>query len=173
MIPPITQAIPGVGSMPGTGITPGGPGGPPKTGPSETSFQDHMQPTSGANNAQGPNGVQNTDAANKVQGPGEINTQKVNGTAKTPDRQDMFAHLDKVQNEYKAFMGERAGIEKQVAEGKLKATDPKVVASRQGEMRNLLHFQMEMQGASMKVEIASKVVEHATSGVKTMMSTQA
>jgi hypothetical protein len=36
-----------------------------------------------------------------------------------------------------------------------------------------LHFQIEMQNAAMKVEIASKVVEHATSGVKTVLSTQA
>jgi hypothetical protein len=60
-----------------------------------------------------------------------------------------------------------------VTEGKLKADDPKVVQHRHDEMRMMLHFQSEMQGTAVQVEIASKVVEHATSGIKTVLSTQA
>ena len=39
-----------------------------------------------------------------------------------------------------------------MAEGKLKSDDPRVQVQRQAEMRTMLHFQIEMQNAAMKVD---------------------
>ena len=87
--------------------------------------------------------------------------------------QDMFGQFDKIRGEFEGFIKKSGELDQAVAEGKLKFNDPKVVQQRREELRMLLHFQTEMQAAAMKVEIASKVVEHGTSGVKTVLSTQA
>jgi hypothetical protein len=129
-------------------------------------FRSHLD-----NNIQQVNGPQN-DQVNSVE-----STQRVNpGTI--PDKQnmmgqDMFGQFDKIRGEFDAFLKKSGELDKAVSEGKLKISDPKVVQQRREEMRMLLHFQSEMQGTAMKVEIASKVVEHGTSGVKTVLSTQA
>ena len=96
----------------------------------------------------------------------------MNGT-EIPDQQDLFGHFDHVRKEFDNFLQKNSEMDKMVSEGKLKPGDPKVVQARREEMRMLLHFQNEMQGTAVKVEIASKVVEHATSGIKTVLSTQA
>ena len=169
-LPPMGGATPGGGSG-----SPGGPGGAGAAGKPEQSFQSHLdggvnesqstQATQGVNDPSKVNQTNQTDAAAR--------TQKVTGDAKVPDRQDMFGHFDKVRKDFQQFVNKTSDVDKMVKEGKLRPDDPKVQAHRQSEMKQLMHFQMEMQGASMKVEIASKVVEHATSGLKTMMSTQA
>ena len=105
-------------------------------------------------------------------------TQRVN-PGQIPDKQnmlgnqDMFGQFDKIRGEFETFLKKSGDLDQAVAEGKIKFNDPKVTQQRREEMRMLLHFQTEMQGAAMKVEIASKVVEHGTSGVKTVLSTQA
>ena len=99
-------------------------------------------------------------------------THKVNrGTV--ADHQDLFGRFEQVHREFDTYLKKSADMDKLVAEGKLKPQDPRVVQHRREEMRLLLHFQTEMQGAALKVEIASKVVEHGTSGAKTLLSTQA
>ena len=104
-------------------------------------------------------------------------TQRVN-PGQIPDKQnllsqDMFGQFDKIRGEFDAFLKKSGKLDQAVAEGKLKFSDPKVMQQRREEMRMLLHFQSEMQGTAMKVEIASRVVEQGTSGVKTVLSTQA
>jgi len=98
--------------------------------------------------------------------------RQVNG-ATLPDQQELFGSFEKVRADFDKYLQSGASLDKLVADGKLKPTDPKVVQRRREEMRMLLHFQTEMQSSSMKVEIASKVVDHATSGVKQVLSTQA
>ncbi|HEY8747717.1 MAG TPA: hypothetical protein VIM11_07075 [Tepidisphaeraceae bacterium] len=119
------------------------------------------------------NGVQPTEAVTATNPTNTIeSTQRVN-RGNVPDKQDMFGQFDKIRGEFDAFLKRSGELDKAVADGKLKINDPKVAQQRREEMRMLLHFQSEMQGTAMKVEIASKVVEHGTSGVKTVLSTQA
>ena len=49
-----------------------------------------------------------------------------------------------------------------------KCNDP-----RTKEMAQLLNLQMDVQRAGMNIELMSKTVEHATSGTKTILQTQA
>jgi hypothetical protein len=144
-----------------------GGGGPGATG--GTDFRDRL--------GHGANNTAEINAANQIQANQQLdktlNTQRVNDAAKIPDNQDFFGRFEKVQREFDQYIQKSSEIDKMVAEGKLKPDDPKVVQARHAEMRELLHFQHEMQSTSMQVEIASKVVEHATSGVKTVLSTQA
>jgi hypothetical protein len=148
---------------PGSGGGPGASGG--------TDFRDRL------GGGHGPNNTAEINAANQIQANQQVdktlNTQKVNDAAKIPDNQDFFGRFEKVQRDFDQFIQKSSELDKMVAEGKLKPDDPKVVQQRHAEMRTLLHFQHEMQSTSMQVEIASKVVEHATSGVKTVLSTQA
>jgi hypothetical protein len=159
----------------------------PKSGPAErtavqtTEFLDRMQP-------QSPEAMGHT-AMPQQHGPAEMAGKPVDAAARidgartnparrvtrgtVPDRQDMFGQFEYIRRDFDAFLQRRMELDRKVAEGKMKADDPKVQLERQAEMRTLLHFQIEMQSAAMKVEIASKVVEHATSGVKTVLSTQA
>src|ERR1700730_3193014 len=104
-------------------------------------FRNHLENT----NIQPVNAAQN-DQVNSIE-----STQRVN------------------RGEFDAFLKRSGELDKAVSEGKLKVGDPKVMQQRRQEMRMLLHFQSEMQGTAMKVEIASKVVEHGTSGVKTVL----
>lgn len=159
----------------------------PKSGPSEkaagktTEFLDRMQPQSpeapghtGTPPQHGPTEMtgKSIDAAARMDGTRNDAARRVTrGTV--PDRQDMFGQFEYIRRDFDAFLQKRMELDRKVAEGKVKADDPKVQVERQAEMRTLLHFQIEMQNAAMKVEIASKVVEHATSGVKTVLSTQA
>jgi hypothetical protein len=149
---------------------PGSGGGPGATGGAD--FRERMGQNHG-----GANNVAEANAANQIQANQQLdktlNTQKVNDAAKIPDNQDFFGRFEKVQRDFDQFIQKSSELDKMVAEGKLKPDDPKVVQQRHAEMRTLLHFQHEMQSTSMQVEIASKVVEHATSGVKTVLSTQA
>jgi hypothetical protein len=134
-------------------------------------FQKHLN---GANND--PNAANQVGAVQQNQQANAIDqthgTRKVHG-AEIPDQQDLFGHFDHVRKEFDNFLQKNSELDKMVSEGKLKPSDPKVVQARREEMRMLLHFQNEMQGTAVKVEIASKVVEHATSGIKTVLSTQA
>jgi hypothetical protein len=148
--------------------------------------QEHLSDKAGAEQNKDVSGDfrAHLDNANNVQQPGQNNqidsidsTQRVN-RGQIPDKQnmqnqDMFGQFDKIRGEFEGFIKKSGELDQAVAEGKLKFNDPKVVQQRREEMRMLLHFQTEMQGAAMKVEIASKVVEHGTSGVKTVLSTQA
>jgi hypothetical protein len=139
-----------------------------KSGPEQgknvsADFRNHLDNT---NNIQPVNAAQN-DQVNSIE-----STQRVN-RGNIPDKQDMFGQFDKIRGEFDAFLKRSGELDKAVSEGKLKVGDPKVMQQRREEMRMLLHFQSEMQGTAMKVEIASKVVEHGTSGVKTVLSTQA
>ena len=152
-----------------------------KTAAKTTDFLDRMQPQSPQ--ATGQTGLppqhgpaetagKSVDAASRIDAARTNPARRVTrGTV--PDRQDMFGQFEYVRRDFDAFLQKRMELDRKVAEGKLKADDPKVQLERQAEMRTLLHFQIEMQSAAMKVEIASKVVEHATSGVKTVLSTQA
>ena len=153
-------------------------GGGSGSGPGAAGGADFRERLSGAGNHNDQAGkVGQANPANQVQANQQIdqtlNTQKVNDAGKIPDHQDFFGRFEKVQREFDQFIQKSAELDKMVAEGKLKPDDPKVVQQRHAEMRELLHFQHEMQSTSMQVEIASKVVEHATSGVKTVLSTQA
>jgi hypothetical protein len=131
----------------------GHPGMPPHPGPAEMAGKS-------------------VDAVARVDGTRTNPARRVTrGTV--PDHQDMFGQFEYIRRDFDAFLQRRMELDRKVAEGKVKADDPKVQLERQAEMRTLLHFQIEMQNAAMKVEIASKVVEHATSGVKTVLSTQA
>ncbi len=174
----ITQPLPGLSPMPG-GAGAAGPT-PPKP-PQETDFSERLnavqadsakidqnQATQAAGKTDSVNAM---DSVNKTRNDADVT--RVNGKNDIPDQKDPFGHQDHVRGEFNSYIKERIDTEKLVSDGKLKATDPKVVSQRQGEMRNLLHFQMEMQGAAMKVEIATKMVDHATSGLKTVISTQA
>jgi len=147
-----------------------GPGGP--GGPAGADFRERM-----GHHHDNAGKVGEANAANRIQDNQQLdqtlNTQKVNDAAKIPDNQDFFGRFEKVQRDFDQFIQKSSELDKMVAEGKLKPDDPKVVQQRHAEMRTLLHFQHEMQSTSMQVEIASKVVEHATSGVKTVLSTQA
>jgi hypothetical protein len=144
-------------------------------------FQDRLQqsqPTDpaagGAAQIQDPNAATGQVAPASGLDPARSNSvNRVNGGYAIPDKQDMFGQMEHVRKDFNAFLQKSSDLDKLVAEGKLKSNDPKVTQARQAEMRTLLHFQLEMQGAAMKVEIASKVVEHATSGVKTVLTTQA
>jgi len=160
----------------------------PKSGASEktagktgTEFLDHMQPQSpdalgrtGTPPHRGPVEMagKSVDAAARID-PARNNPARRVTRGTVPDRQDMFGQFEYIRRDFDAFLNKRMELDRKVAEGKLKADDPTVQLERQAEMRTLLHFQIEMQNAAMKVEIASKVVEHATSGVKTVLSTQA
>src|SRR4051812_23272525 len=93
---------------------------------------------------------------------GTKNTQRVNGDAGIPDKQDLFGHFEHVRNEFNSFLQRSSELDKLVADGKLKPNDPKVVQQRREEMRMMLHFQSEMQTASFRVEVAMKVVGHGT-----------
>jgi hypothetical protein len=114
---------------------------------------------------------------NQVNQPNNVNdvqsTQKVNTGNEIPDKQDLFGRFEKVRKDFDSFVQRSSELDKMVADGKLKSDDPKVVQARRAEMREMLHLQTEMQSASVQVEIASKVVEHATSGLKTVLQTQA
>ena len=160
----------------------------PQSGPSEksaaktTDFLDRMQPQS--SEALGHTGMpahrgpavemagKSIDAAARID-PTRNNPAHRVTRGTVPDRQDMFGQFEHIRRDFDAFLQKRMELDRKVAEGKVKADDPTVQVERQAEMRTLLHFQIEMQNAAMKVEIASKVVEHATSGVKTVLSTQA
>jgi hypothetical protein len=143
--------------------------GPDKAG---TDFRDRLDATQDPSHLN-----QNNNNANQVGQNQNVNdvqtTQKVNGGAEIPDKQDLFGRFEKVRKDFDGFVQRSSEMDKLVADGKLKSDDPKVVQARRSEMRELLHFQSEMQSASVQVEIASKVVEHATSGLKTVLSTQA
>jgi hypothetical protein len=102
---------------------------------------------------------------------GATSTQRVNGAA-VPDKQDLFGQFDHVRNEFNNFLERSSELDKLVADGKIKPDDPKVVQQRREEMRLMLHFQCEMQSASVKVEFATKVADHCTGAVKQVMSTQ-
>ena len=174
----ITQPLPGLTPSP----TGPGAGPSPTKPPQETDFHDRMNATNAdstkvneAQSAKEPSkidSVNSTDAASKARN-GAPEVERVKGDVEIPKQGDLFANYDHLHKDFKTFIKESAKVDKQIADGKLKPNDPKVVAHRQTEMRELLHFQVEMQGASMKVEIASKLVEHATSGLKTVISTQA
>jgi hypothetical protein len=55
----------------------------------------------------------------------------------------------------------------------MKADDPKVQQVRRQEMFDYMDIQMRIQRATFNVELVSKVVEHGTTGVKTVLQTQA
>ena len=145
----------------------------------ELDFQDRMQQTKSPDqtgNARPATGA--VEAGKQVDAVANIDHARNNPARRVtrgtvPDRQDMFGQFEGVRRDFDAFLQKRGELDQMVADGKMKADDPKVQMQRQSEMRTLLHFQLEMQNAAMKVEIASKVVEHATSGVKTVLSTQA
>jgi len=131
-------------------------------------FRAHMDNT---NNVQQVNTAQNE--VNSVESTQRVNRGQIPDKQNMLGNQDMFGQFDKIRGEFETFLKKSGDLDQAVAEGKIKFNDPKVTQQRREEMRMLLHFQTEMQGAAMKVEIASKVVEHGTSGVKTVLSTQA
>jgi hypothetical protein len=173
---PSTQpATAAAGKGPGKGAEGGGVGGAEKS-PS-TEFRDRLnnagetQQAAQAQQAGATTQAQQTQQAQKLQQTN--NTQQVNGQIKMPENQDLFGRFDRIRQDFDKYIQRSSEMDKLVAEGKLKPDDPKVFQQRREEMRMLLHFQNEMQGTAVQVEIASKVVEHATSGLKTMLQTPA
>ena len=179
---PIGQSgvVPGVGTqVPGTG--PGaGPGGAGGAGlengiQQKPAFLEQIQQnqaglTNGANTPQNQPQVSQAGQNNAVSERQSLNRVNQASSAKSPD---LFARFDQIRGEMDTFVHKSSEMDKMVAEGKLKPNDPRVLSAQRDEMRQMLFFQSEMQSAAMKVEIASKVVEHGTSGVKTVLQTQA
>jgi hypothetical protein len=66
-----------------------------------------------------------------------------------------FKRMDRVMQDFEKFMGEsdKLGSEERLAK--------------------LFQFQVQVQRASFDVQMVSKVVEHATSGARTILQTQA
>ena len=163
------------GGPPGAGVQPPDAGGVRAGGGAQPSdvegpkFQQQFQAESSA----APGAPQNLqlDQGAGIK-PATQPTDRVNALSPAA-KSDVFARFDHVRGELRAYTQKSAEMDKLVAEGKLKPNDPQVLAARRDEMRQLLFLQSEMQGAAMKVEIASKVVEHGTSGVKTVLQTQA
>ena len=171
--------MPGVSSMGVNGTPAGGPGAANRPGleqgiEQKPAFIEQLQqnqanPTGATNGTQ----VARTEAVNKNESVvTQISTRRVN-EASSAKSADLFARFDNIRADMNSFVHKTAEFDKMVAEGKIKPNDPRVAAAHRDEMRQLLFFQSEMQSAAMKVEIASKVVEHGTSGVKTVLQTQA
>jgi len=83
-----------------------------------------------------------------------------------------LADYAKVFGRVEEFHRTQDAKEKEFARRGLRADDPEVKAHREESLRSLFWLQSQVMQASLQFEMASKLVEHATSGTRTILQTQ-
>lgn len=84
-----------------------------------------------------------------------------------------FELLDRAWKRYQKISNELAELHKKAARGEIQPDDPEL-AFREAELMNeLFTVQMLVQRGQFGVELMSKVVEHGTGGMRTVLQTQA
>ncbi len=126
--------------------------------PAHQAALDSMHPQHGANAM-----AQSSEALN----------QRLTGAGVTRvEGMDPFQRLESLRHDMVAKLAERQDVDHRVASGMTDASDPAIVAERQQQLAEMLVLQVEMNHAAFAVQLVAKVVEHGTSGVRTVLQTQ-
>ena len=132
------------------------PEGPTKSG--------KFDPSSGA-----PGSTTASRAAETVHGVG-TDSHRVN------NRTESFfgvGHHSKVMADFEKFWADGATKDKEFAAKGMDETHPVVREYRRDRMETLFGFQTKIMNSTLQIEMASKLVEHATTGTRTILQTQA
>ncbi|MEM7203135.1 MAG: hypothetical protein AAF628_22935 [Planctomycetota bacterium] len=78
----------------------------------------------------------------------------------------------RILNKFQEFNKACATKETHFREQGLTADHPDVAAHRQDRMAKMLEFQVAVQDAGYRLELAGKVIEHGTQGTRTILQTQ-
>lgn len=107
---------------------------------------------------------------------GETTNSAGAGPHRAENRKDGFfriGHHSQVFAEVEKFWAEGAAKEKEFAAQGLDETDKVVRDYRQARMEKLFGLQTKVMNSALHIEMASKMVEHATTGTRTLLQTQA